>query len=145
MSRSGYVEDLDNQAMNCWRGAVRSAIRGERGQAFLREMLAALDTLPEKRLIHGALVRDDGAVCAIGSVFKARGTDVKAVDPYDYSTVAGKAGVAEALAREIEHENDEGTWRDETPEARFERMQRWVEKQIKAPVPPPREGEGDRS
>lgn len=130
MSRSGYVESLDEKAMNCWRGAVRAAIRGRRGQAFLREMLAALDAMPEKRLIHGDLVREDGEVCAIGSVFKARGLDVKGIDPYDYSTVAGKAGVAEAMAREIEYENDEGTWRDETPQKRWERMRRWVEKQI---------------
>lgn len=59
MSRSGYVDDMcDQWAMICYRGAVSSAIRGRRGQAFLREMLAALDAMPEKRLISGALVFD---------------------------------------------------------------------------------------
>ena len=41
-----------------YRGAVKSAIRGKRGQAFLREMLAALDAMPEKRLSAGALIFD---------------------------------------------------------------------------------------
>ena len=59
MSRSGYVDDMcDQWAMIRYRGAVRSAIRGRRGQAFLREMLAALDAMPEKRLTAGALVFD---------------------------------------------------------------------------------------
>lgn len=33
-----------------WRAQVRSATRGKRGQKLLREMLSALDTMPEKRL-----------------------------------------------------------------------------------------------
>jgi hypothetical protein len=57
MSRSGYTEECeDNWQTIRWRGAVKSAIRGKRGQAFLREMLAALDAMPEKRLIAGDLV-----------------------------------------------------------------------------------------
>lgn len=59
MSRSGYVDDMcDEWAMIRYRGAVKSAIRGKRGQAFLREMLAALDAMPEKRLTAGALIFD---------------------------------------------------------------------------------------
>jgi hypothetical protein len=37
MSRSGYSDDLENWSLIRWRGAVASAIRGRRGQAFLRE------------------------------------------------------------------------------------------------------------
>lgn len=51
MSRSGYSDDLDSWSMIRWRGAVTSATRGARGQAFFREMLAALDAMPEKKLI----------------------------------------------------------------------------------------------
>jgi len=59
MSRSGYVDDMsDEWAAIRYRGAVSSAVRGKRGQAFLREMLAALDAMPEKRLAAGALVFD---------------------------------------------------------------------------------------
>ena len=64
MSRSGYVDGDDDQwASIRYRGAVKSAIRGRRGQAFLREMLAALDAMPEKRLIAGDLVFDGRPDC----------------------------------------------------------------------------------
>ena len=62
MSRSGYSEDCDGWALVRWRGAVKSAIRGQRGQAFLRELLAALDAIPDKRLIAEELVDAQGAV-----------------------------------------------------------------------------------
>lgn len=43
MSRSGYSDDCDDPLQEGrWRAAVNSAIRGKRGQAFLREALAAL-------------------------------------------------------------------------------------------------------
>lgn len=45
MSRSGYSEELDQWDLIRWRGQVASAIRGKRGQAFLRAMLAALSLL----------------------------------------------------------------------------------------------------
>ena len=38
MSRSGYSDDLDNWDLIRWRGQVSSAIRGKRGQGFLREL-----------------------------------------------------------------------------------------------------------
>jgi hypothetical protein len=53
MGRAGYSEDCDGWALIRWRGAVTSAIRGKRGQAFLREMLDALDALPVKRIASG--------------------------------------------------------------------------------------------
>lgn len=55
MSRSGYSNDGENIAM--WRGQVASAIRGKRGQAFLRELVEALDAMPEKRLTGTILFR----------------------------------------------------------------------------------------
>lgn len=56
MSRSGYSEIDDQWATIRWRGQVASVKRGQKGQAFFRELLAALDALPEKRLISGELV-----------------------------------------------------------------------------------------
>lgn len=51
MSRSGYCDDIDDTlAHGRWRAQVRSATRGKRGQKLLRDMLAALDAMPEKRL-----------------------------------------------------------------------------------------------
>lgn len=104
MSRSGYIDDMDDMddvlAHGRWRGRVASAIRGNRGQAFLKEMLAALDALPEKRLITGEL-EEEGAVCAIGAVGKARGIDMSEIDPEDGVTVAATFGIAEVLARRL--------------------------------------------
>lgn len=129
MSRSGYIDDYDNDwQLIMYRGAVASATRGTRGQKLLRDMLAALDALPEKKLIAGEL-EEAGAVCALGAVGKARGIDMSHLDPEDAETVAGTFGIAPALAREIVWENDE-CWRNETPEQRFDRMRRWVASQI---------------
>jgi len=135
MSRSNYAErEADWQGI-CWRGAVKKAIKGKRGQAFLREMLVALDALPDKRLIDADL-EQDGAVCAIGAVGRARGLDMSEVDPEDSYTVARLFGISNALAREIAYINDdEGEayyWR-ETPEQRYVRVRAWIEQRVSFP------------
>lgn len=137
MSRSGYSDEWNDWASICWRGAVESAIRGRRGQAFLKEMLAALDALPEKRLIAHDL-ECNGEVCAIGAVGKARGIDMKPLDPEDYGRVADTFGVARAMAQEIVYMNDErvAQYKAETPEQRFDRMRAWVVAQIKSEPQP---------
>ena len=129
MSRAQYSEDIDGWELIRWRGAVAKAIKGKRGQAFLREMLIALDALPDKRLIAHELEKDS-EVCAIGSVGKARGIDLSTVDPEDYGGVAATFGVSQALVREIEFVNDD--WLDyrETPEQRFQLVRSWVAKHI---------------
>lgn len=130
MSRSGYSEDCDYEiSWINWRGAVKSAIRGKRGQAFLYEMAQAMAALPERKLIANDL-ECNGAVCAIGAVGKARGIDMSQLDPEDYNTVAGKFGIAEALAQEIVYLNDEAGRLNETPEERFERMRKWIESNL---------------
>jgi len=132
MSRSGYSEvcDWDDNSVWLYRGAVASAIRGRRGQSFLKEMLAALDALPEKKLIAGEL-ESNGAVCAIGSVGKARGVDMSGIDPEDTEKVASTFGIAEALAREIVFTNDDDFfYSTETPKTRYARMRRWIENHI---------------
>lgn len=106
MSRSGYSEDGDNWSLIRWRGAVNSALRGKRGQAFLRELLAALDAMPNKRLVANEL-EADGQFCTLGVVGKARGLDMIHIDPEDRVTVANTFGIAEALAAEIMYWNDE--------------------------------------
>lgn len=135
MSRSGYSDDWGGNEWQYirWRGAVTSALRGKRGQAFLRELLAALDALPEPRLVASAMERD-GDYCALGSVARARGEMLVLPDPdyewgYDREgrrTIAEHFGIASAMAAEIMYENDEGTWNPETPEHRFLRMRAWV-------------------
>lgn len=138
MSRSGYTEDCDDnedQALaNLWRAAVERAIGGKRGQAFLREMAAALDAMPVKELITGDIVRG-GQVCAIGSVALARNLDVSGLDVEDSAAVGRRFGISRAMACEIAFENDErdeirvlryGPANKETPAERWNRMRAWV-------------------
>ena len=127
MSRSGYSDDYcEPRDMAMWRGQVASATRGKRGQAFLRELIDALDALPSPRLIEGSL-RKDGDVCALGSVGAKRGINLESLDPDDFHTLSGVFGIAHQLVCEIEYMNDEGSWRWETPEERWRRIRGWVE------------------
>lgn len=143
MSRSGYSDDLDNNwALIKWRGQVTSAIRGKRGQALLRETLAALDAMPVKRLVANEF-EAAGEFCTLGVVGKARGLDLAKLDPDDAwgtaETLGKQFDVAAQLAQEIMWLNDEGCtlmevegkWVRETPEHRWQRMRNWVASQIK--------------
>lgn len=132
MSRSGYDNWECDWYTVMWRGAVKSAFRGRRGQAFLREMLTALDRLPERRLTKNKL-EIDGEVCALGALGRDRGLDMSQIDSEDPDTVASQFDVARAMACEIMFENDEGAsdWWEETPEQRFSRMRAWVASNIK--------------
>lgn len=132
MGRSGYSDCLDSTELNLWRGAVESAIRGARGQKLLRDMLAALDAMRQKRLVADELLRADGEVCALGAVALARRIDVDGVAPEDREQVAQLFDIAPALAAEIVFENDQDfSYSRETPEQRWVRMRAWVAKQIK--------------
>ena len=132
MSRSGYSDDCDDEGrLHLWRGAVDRAIAGKRGQAFLREMAAAMDAMPEKVLITDTIVDGDGDACAIGTVALARGLDVSTIDPEDPDQVAARFGIARALACEIAYLNDEGDYSySETPAKRWTRMRKWVDEQL---------------
>lgn len=146
MSRSGYSEDCDTDwSWICWRGAVASAIRGKRGQAFLRELIDTLDAMPEKRLIKKTLQDEHGEVCAVASVMRSRGLSLD-VDIYDYEKIASLVGVNEKLVQELEDINDRvveyiclpwtdyegstGWHRDETPETRWRLIREWAEQQF---------------
>lgn len=107
MSRSGYTEDgEDTWDYIRWRGAVNSAIKGQRGQAFLRELLAALDAMPEKSLAPGAL-ESDGEFCALGVIGHARGLDLSSIDTENWPQLSRAFNIAESMAREIMWENDD--------------------------------------
>jgi len=125
MSRSGYSDELDQWDLIRWRGAVASALRGRRGQAFLQEMLAALDALPNQRLIIGEIQDASGDVCALGSVSLSRGIDPNDIDIENNEDVAEVFGIAKAMVCEIEYMNDESHL-IETPENLFCRMRSWV-------------------
>lgn len=139
MSRSGYTDDLDQGTLNLYRGLVTRTIRSKRGQAFLRELAVAMDAMPEKALIVSELIDSRGQCCTIGVVCKSRGVDVVGIDVDEPEQVAKAVGIAKQMAAEIEYENDEGCWGKETPEERWQRMRRWVEKHIIKPEPPGQE------
>lgn len=156
MSRSGYCDDIDDPLqLGRWRAQVASAIRGKRGQAFLRELAAAMDAMPEKVLIADALIDEDGDCCTIGVVCKARGIEASKIDYEEPEEVGAAVGIARQMAAEIEYLNDEvgdrfeqvavpkpadkpwhpgWEWRRvaETPEERWVRMRKWVESQIRS-------------
>ncbi len=131
MSRSGYVDDCwdDCWAMIRYRGAVKSAIRGKRGQAFFRELLTSLDGLLAKRLIADDLVDEHGEVCALGSVAIARGLDADSMDSTNHRAMAKTFDVARCLIKEIEWENDDHCC-GMTPEQRWQSVRDWVSRKI---------------
>lgn len=141
MSRSGYSDDCGGWDLIRWRGAVVSSLRGARGQAFLKELLAQLDAMPDKRLTTHQLADADGDFCALGVVGQARGLDLATIDTEDWAQLASTFGISEAMAREIMFINDDEypLWserdKDQGP-ARWKQMRDWVAKQIKAEVAP---------
>lgn len=133
MSRCGYSDDLDERDLAMWRGRVASAIRGKRGQSLLKELLAALDAMPEKRLIREELVSAEGEVCLLGAGGRRLGIEeIGKIDPEDHDALAKKFNVATCMIQEIEFVNDDWPFAGETPEQRFARVRRWLVEHIKS-------------
>jgi hypothetical protein len=116
---------------------LRRTMLSARGQAFLWELLEALDALPQKRLIQGAL-RQSGEVCAIGAVGLKRCMDLNALDSHEHDEIAHAFGVSLMMVQEIAYWNDEGMeacllgltdggeFKENTPEDRFGFVRAWV-------------------
>lgn len=66
MSRFDF-DDYDPAACALWWANIDRASNGKKGQKILREMREALLSMPNKRLIEGA-VYDEGEVCAVGAL-----------------------------------------------------------------------------
>lgn len=131
MSRSGYSDDWDDyNLMNLYRGSVDRAIGGKRGQNFLCELAAAMDAMPEKRLIDGDLITESGEMCTLGVICKVRGLDVSRVNVEDNTAVGKLVNIAQSMAAEIAYENDE-RMDNESPEQRWIRMRKWVGQNMK--------------
>lgn len=131
--RSGYSDELDERELAMWRGRVASATRGRRGQKLLRDMLAALDAMPNKRLIPSELVEGND-VCLLGACGIYRGVaELDKLYPEDHQRLGATFDVAPCLIAEVEYINDEAgsNWPvKETPEQRYERARRWVAENI---------------
>jgi hypothetical protein len=137
MSRSGYDEDGDcsRWELFMWRKKVDSAMAAKRGQAFLRDMIASLDALLEKKLIAESLCvdSDDGAfhVCAIGAVGLARGVDMSNLDPENTERVARVFNISDPMTKEIVYINDVFGLTGERQEDRWHRMRAWAVSKFK--------------
>lgn len=142
-----------------WDANCRRSMRGKAGQRELRELEAALLALPEKRLIDGALVDDEGGVCAIACYAKHKGVDLSNFDPEDESDEAGIAGgMPRLVAWQVVAFNDlhcDTVWevalgpiqrghgqykggiphvRPMTPEERYEKVLAWVRRELRPAV-----------
>ncbi len=126
MSRHGYSDECENVAM--WRGVIASATRGKRGQAFFRALVAALDAMPVRELVEGDLQTDEGAVCALGCLGKAKGVDLDKVDTEDWHQLGDVFNIAPQLAQEVMYVNDESF--ATSTETRWKQVRDWAARQI---------------
>ena len=133
MSRFWEGESDDPLDWGRYEAAKRSTLRGKRGQAFLRELVAALDALPKPELSEGALGdRRTGCVCAFGAVALAQGEsfDDLAKDNGNWSPheVAEWYSISPTLANEIIRANDD--WRDgnaaDVRQSRWRHVRAWA-------------------
>lgn len=140
MSRSGYVDDYDCEHFALYRGTVDRAIAGQRGQAFLRDLVSALETMPVKQLAADVLVSDAG-VCAMGAVAVRRGVSastLQQVDEYDPRDVGHLFDIAPQLAAEIAFENDGESGPAMTDAERYDRMLDWARRNLEVRPRAPR-------
>lgn len=128
MSRSGYSDDLDALDLGRWRGQVAAATRGKRGQKFFRDLVVALDAMPEKQLVKSKLETDDGAVCALGALGRFRSIILEDLDTYDHEQLGEAFDIAHQLAQETMFVNDEHY--DDSDEERWQRVRAWAARQI---------------
>ena len=155
MSRFLHLYEESEMPPQLWQQAVQNAIRGKRGQKVLRELREALLALPHKRLIRGYLVHE-GEVCVVGALVRSRleSGPVPIPDYYCAKTsvsslaemeealwqwldldtmtleIGEKLGLTQALVCALAVENDEEGPAKETPEQRYERILRWVERNL---------------
>jgi hypothetical protein len=115
MTRLYYDDDLDPSREGLVAGALRSAVRGKRGQRFIRDLVQALDALPSPELAAGALEDEDTeCCCAFGAVRRFRGSDAVPLwfDPMEEDLtpdhLAEPFNVSETLAWAVVQVNEDG-------------------------------------
>lgn len=142
-----YEENFAGQ-WALWEKNLRRNFSGKPGQAILRELREALLALPEKRLIQTRLADEQGNVCTLGALAAYRAADRTAelvelaelieeegdfIDEWEAQeqtlAVARGMGVKTPMAVELAYINDDGP-HEETPEARYERVLRYLDKVI---------------
>ena len=151
MSRSSYSEDFGDEfpgQIDLFRANVRRSFRSKIGQQRLRELHAALLALPKKELYPNIFVEahEDGPhVCALGAwmLAKCDGDVTRASSVISKRWEIDDEEILQALQTfanwpklvvyDTVWENDEGSayWIKESPAARYERIVKWVEAQIR--------------
>ena len=121
----GWEPWMEGQAA----GALRSAIRGRRGQRLLRDLIAGLNALPEPELAAGSLEDPEtGCVCALGAVRLQRGPEAVPLrfdpsDPdIDWRELAEPFDISETLAHAVVAQNEYGSRRNDEQS----RRRRWL-------------------
>ena len=120
---------------------LAAGISSNRGQVLLRDLLAALDAMQNKKLIAGDYVLPDGKCCALGALGLARGIDPEDMISLEDSDhrAAKLFGASISLIMEIERVNDQDLeldlryrTNDEVQERRWARTREWVASKITA-------------
>ena len=124
-------------------GAMRSAIRGRRGQQLLRDLVAGLDALPVPELAAGALEDPEtGCVCALGAVRIHRGAAAVPLrfdptDPdIDWRDLAEPFDISETLANAVVSQNEYGSKRndEQSRRRRWQSVRAWAAGNLLAPA-----------
>jgi hypothetical protein len=124
-------------------GALRSAIRGRRGQQLLRDLVAGLDALPEPELAAGSLEDPEtGCFCALGAVRLQRGPEAVPLrfdpkDPdIDWRELAEPFDISETLAHAVVAQNEYGSKRndEQSRRRRWLSVRAWAVGNLIAPV-----------
>jgi hypothetical protein len=124
-------------------GALRSAIRGRRGQQLLRDLIAGLDALPVPELAAGSLEDPEtGCVCALGAVRIQRGTDAVPLwfdptDPdVDWRNLAAPFDISETLANAVVSQNEYCDERndEQSRRRRWRSVRAWAVRNLVTPI-----------
>ncbi len=124
-------------------GAMRSAIRGRRGQQLLHDLIAGLDALPVPELAAGALEDPEtGCGCAFGAVRIHRGADVVPLhfdptDPdIDWRDLAEPFDISETLAHAVVAQNEYSSKRndEQSRRRRWQSVRAWAVGNLLAPA-----------
>lgn len=132
MSRISYSENEDYPGQfDLWQANCLRSLRGRQGQEELRALREALLSLPDKRLIHGVLVDEEGDVCAVGAYARHKGLDLQTFDPEDATDEVGiAAGMPNLVAWKVVEMNDLNLDSRVTPEQRYTKMLEWIDTQL---------------
>jgi hypothetical protein len=159
MVDSAGDDDLALLAYGRWCARRKKVLNGKPGKAALAEFHQVLLAMPHKRLIESSLC-DGTGTCAVGQWIYRRWVDGGMAPKEAWKTLqtvgvsedlwdegsyaewkrtievgATELGITRTLAEVVSYVSDEeGRW-DETPEQRYQRVLKWVEKQLSPQQP----------